>query len=639
MRPIFAVSSLCLSALLAACASGMSSSDEPDPEPSQGAAGDGGAAGAHAGNGGAPAGKGGAAGSTSGKGGAAGSTSGGKGGGLGGGQAGAAASGGATASCGDGKRQGTEACDGADLDNQTCATILKDPSKGGILKCTAACQLDTSGCKTNPTCGDNAINTPTEECDGSDFGKESCASKLGNTSATGALKCTAACKIDTSGCQKGPFCGDGTKNGAEACDGSDFGKETCKTLKGQTYDGTLECKPDCTIDTSKCANNPVCGDGKKNASTEQCDGTDLDGATCQSLLGDAKATGTVKCTSACAFDTTLCTIPPYCGDNKKNGGEACDTTDFGGMTCQSLLGPAYTGVLTCSDKCEMSTASCTKQPICGDSAVNVAGEQCDGADLAGKSCASVVGNGSTGALACFPNCTFNSSGCSAPTLCGNGQVDGGEQCDGNNFGGKTCQSILGNANATGNLSCNNCVLDSSQCTIPPYCGDGKLGPGEECDDGNTVNGDLCNSCKVVCFPNDYKLSTHCYGEYGVGVYADPTTWQIAKSACEGAKGHLVTITSMAEADLVWDNMDSWYGGTDPRWIGYSDIANEGTWEWVTGEANPPGFTALWASGEPNDAGGDEDCAEFRFSSKSWNDNQCTKSRYFWCEFEPQVLYP
>lgn len=641
MRPRFALASLTLFAFVAACASGASSTDEPDPEGTEGPGGSGGSsAGAGGASGGSDAGKAGTGGSTTaGTNGAgtAGSGAAGKGGGIGAGMAGTAGTGGG-AVCGNGKKDGTEACDGTDLAGQTCATVLKDTNQGGILKCTAACQFDTAGCKANPTCGDNAINTATEECDGADFGTASCASKLGNTNASGTLKCTAACKVDTSGCMVGPFCGDAKKNGSEACDGADFGSETCKTLKGQTFDGTLTCKTDCTIDSSKCVNNPICGDGSKNTAMEQCDGTDLGGATCATLLGDPMATGTVKCTAACAHDTTLCTIPPYCGDKKKNGGEACDTTDFGGSTCQSLLGTAYSGALTCTAQCTVSTASCTKVPICGDNLVNVMGEQCDGTDLGGKTCASVVGNGSTGTLACFPNCTFNSSGCTPPVLCGNGQVDGGEACDGNNFGGKNCASVLGNPNAIGSLSCNNCALNSSGCSIPPYCGDGKLAAGEECDDGNTATGDLCENCKVVCYSGDFKLGTHCYGEYGVAPSFSPTTWQNAKSACESAKGHLVTITSTAEANLVWDNMDG-FTDTGPRWIGYSDLASEGSWSWVTGEANPPGFSALWASGEPNDAGGSEDCAEFRYSQFNWNDNQCTVSHYFWCEFEPQVQFP
>ena len=53
--------------------------------------------------------------------------------------------------------------------------------------------------------------------------------------------------------------------------------------------------------------------------------------------------------------------------------------------------------------------------------------------------------------------------------CGDGNLDPGEECDdGNNLDGDGC---------------------SSQCTIEPYCGDGNLDEGEECDDGNLIDGD------------------------------------------------------------------------------------------------------------------------------------------------------
>jgi len=56
--------------------------------------------------------------------------------------------------------------------------------------------------------------------------------------------------------------------------------------------------------------------------------------------------------------------------------------------------------------------------------------------------------------------------------CGNGIVEPGEQCDdGNLVNGDGCHA---------------------DCTLP-RCGDGLLDPGEQCDDGNLVNGDGCHA--------------------------------------------------------------------------------------------------------------------------------------------------
>ena len=45
-------------------------------------------------------------------------------------------------------------------------------------------------------------------------------------------------------------------------------------------------------------------------------------------------------------------------------------------------------------------------------------------------------------------------------VCGNGIIETGEECDGNNFGGKTCKS---EGFASGTLNCINCSLDTSNC--------------------------------------------------------------------------------------------------------------------------------------------------------------------------------
>jgi cysteine-rich repeat protein len=62
--------------------------------------------------------------------------------------------------------------------------------------------------------------------------------------------------------------------------------------------------------------------------------------------------------------------------------------------------------------------------------------------------------------------------------CGDGNMDAGEQCDdGNNVDGDGCSA--------------NCTTE----TPPPQprCGDGNMDAGEQCDDGNNVDGDGCSA--------------------------------------------------------------------------------------------------------------------------------------------------
>ena len=74
--------------------------------------------------------------------------------------------------------------------------------------------------------------------------------------------------------------------------------------------------------------------------------------------------------------------------------------------------------------------------------------------------------------------------CVAPPVCGDGQQGPGEQCDdGNTQDGDGCSST--------------CQIEGG----PFVCGDGHLDPGEQCDDGNTQDGDGCSSqCQIEGAP-------------------------------------------------------------------------------------------------------------------------------------------
>jgi hypothetical protein len=85
------------------------------------------------------------------------------------------------------------------------------------------------------------------------------------------------------------------------------------------------------------------------------------------------------------------------------------------------------------------------------------------------------------------------------------------------------------------------------------------------------------------------------------------TWTQARQACFNMGGHLVTITSAAENNFVFN---TWPSG----WIGFTDEVVEGQWRWVTGEVVT--YTN-WNAGEPNNAG-NEDYAQFVTGGR-WND--------------------
>ena len=107
--------------------------------------------------------------------------------------------------------------------------------------------------------------------------------------------------------------------------------------------------------------------------------------------------------------------------------------------------------------------------------------------------------------------------------------------------------------------------------------------------------------------HSYKLVNH----------GQSISWTDAKVAAEsmtinGQQGYLATITSAQENEFVINEV-----GVVTAWIGASDAAQEGTWQWVTGpEAGtifqtgnaPTGSTqgyTNWQNGEPNDSGGED----------------------------------
>ena len=171
-----------------------------------------------------------------------------------------------------------------------------------------------------------------------------------------------------------------------------------------------------------------------------------------------------------------------CGNNVVDPGEECDGDDLQGMSCDDF--GYYFGELACSDECTFDTSSCFG--FCGDGVAHLdQGEECDGEDLAGKTCRDLGFHGveaDGGVLSCSADCTFDVSLC-VGEYCGDGiaQEEHGEECDGDDLLGKTCQDV---GFYEGELACSEqCTFDTSACV--GYCGDGVVWSehGELCDDG------------------------------------------------------------------------------------------------------------------------------------------------------------
>lgn len=284
-----------------------------------------------------------------------------------------------------------------------------------------------------PICGDG-IQDPGEECDHG----------LGNSDIT-----PNACRNDCSA----PFCGDGVTDDQhdESCDDGENNSDTTPNA----------CREDCS--------RPFCGDGIVD---------DLYGETCDEGLANSDEPD-----ATCRTDCTV----RRCGDGVVDTGEECDdgdfNSDFASNACRNdcSLPSCGDGVIDHGESCDEGAANgslgsacredCTS---CGDGFIDTEhGEICDDG----------VANNDFEANACRTNCQ--------PAGCGDGVIDDGEQCDGANLGGKTCANL---GYVSGALGCTeSCDFDLSDCWDGAVCGDGVLTlPSEQCDDGEQTPGDGCD---------------------------------------------------------------------------------------------------------------------------------------------------
>ena len=311
--------------------------------------------------------------------------------------------------CGNGVREGTEACDDGALNSDTAPD---------------ACREDC----TEARCGDHVTDTD-EACDD------------GNT--VDGDGCSAACQFESE-------CGDGVREGLEECDGTDLAGQTCADFGHNS--GTLSCAANCTFDSSACAtielcgngvdddgdtladcddddcagdavNCPSCGDDVVNQDTEDCDGAAEITTSCADL---GYSHGTVACNEFCTFDVTGCVPVEDCSvPGDEDGNELADCED-----------PACADAPGCFN--------------CGNGILQQ-GEQCDGTNFGGQTCGDHGFD--TGSLACdATTCQVITTGC-ADYFCGDGLLTGTEACDdGNTVDGDGCSST--------------CAVEGDDCATP-----------------------------------------------------------------------------------------------------------------------------------------------------------------------------
>ena len=266
-----------------------------------------------------------------------------------------------------------------------------------------------------------------------------------------------------------------------------------------------------------------------------------DSATSGADTGDTATTAPTTGQTTQTSQTTKTTDEPTGGTGTISGGES--STGDATTDAETTVGESTVGETTDGGTTEPVT------PECGNGIVEGT-EQCDnGPDVPGDDC---------------------EAGCQLAAVCGNDMVEVGESCDdGNTADGDECSAdcqtittkvVCGDGKQEGDEQCDlgpdvpddGCEAD---CTItPPECGNGKVEGNEACDDGNNVNGgpgDFCkNDCSVFVPASCAApaLYTNCDDLINLGDKADKKNALKAIGICDG-----LPATSIVTTDFQFES--------------------------------------------------------------------------------------
>ncbi|MBV8756607.1 MAG: DUF4215 domain-containing protein [Deltaproteobacteria bacterium] len=448
------------------------------------------------------------------------------------------------------------ACGGSNKQTpETCGNGVVDPGEqcDGDANCTASCTFVCSNaaqdCPAPPTCGVAAC-TADHAC------------MVQPASDGAACGSNGACQM---GMCVPASCGDGIPQSGEQCDfGSDNG-----LVPGCNIDCTFSCSGASCDDNDPCNGVETCASVTHNGNSGQAcaAGTPLDnGTSCGSnmvcvnaaciagVCGDGYVTGTEECDDANSNNgdgcNNNCTFSCVSTDSTRN----CTPADScaGQGTCNDAThvcapGTALPDNTFCGTTGFCKTGVCT-QPVCGNGIVE-RGEDCDGGTGCKADCHWQCVNAVTDCAAA-PACnmeqctaqhtcqtvadsTQNGNACGASgtcsngtcqtsgATCGNGVVEGSEQCDfgGGNGPGTGCES-----NCTFSCSSNAQCLDTNPCNGAETCSSVTVNGhmGQKCAAGTAeANGTNCGTAKIC-------ISQQCVASTCGDGYIDPT----ANESCE-----------------------------------------------------------------------------------------------------------
>lgn len=309
----------------------------------------------------------------------------------------------------------------------------------------------------------------------------------------GVYPCSEDCKFlgeckDDEDCSDGFLC-----NGVELCNTESYTCEPGTPFPNGTQCGPTEICFDGECMTPECRTNADCDDANSCNGQETCDpvsfvcvpGTNV-------ANGEVCGSGDEVCLDGQCI-VPECRTDAQCNDgNACNGQETCDTANFACVAgTPPSDGTACGGGNVCFNQVCI-TPGCTSNGQCDD------GDPCNGTESCGANFQCVPGTPLANGTACGDGMVCIAQACTAVECTSNAQCSDGNACNGTetcNLSTFTCQSGTPQADGTPCGSGNICV--SGACVPEPVCGNGELEFGEQCDDGNLDNLDGCSqACRI-----------------------------------------------------------------------------------------------------------------------------------------------
>ena len=375
--------------------------------------------------------------------------------------------------CGDGFKSGSEECDDGNTDD----------GDGCSAECTVEKGYDCSSGTCNPvapgaSCGNGTVEDD-EECDDAN-------TQSGDGCAANCLIIESgyACPKKGGACvkQEETVCGDGILTSNESCDdGNKTDGDGC-SAQCQTEEGWT-----CPDQGAACV--PVCGDGLIKGN-EECD--DANTFNTDGCSSECKIEPNFRCVYNEDSQYSICS-PLQCGDGivSEELGEQCDVPAGEGRQYgwDKTRHAPYCTLSQYNPSTGLREGGCAYTPYCGDGIVQEEfGEKCDDGDK-GQTVVDEDGNpvGGTGEYGgCEADCRFAG-------FCGDGILNSGESCDdGNTADGDGCSADCKTVEQGWT-----CPKEGEACK-KLTCGNGVFEPelNEKCDDGNFDPGDGCFNCRV-----------------------------------------------------------------------------------------------------------------------------------------------